>query len=208
MRTVDRLRLLRLSLTDESNRSLLNTLARHTSDLGLLLGHRKRITALNTARPLANTRTLSAFREKAKSVFDLIRTDVKARCQCAGCHTVGLRLEMRCDLEASLDKAKASFNEEDILRTLFVFESKPQIAQPSWRWRHISFKPRSSGQRDSSTPQVSLQSTVLSESMSTEGRASSTLLVDGNNNDHVLPKTVPEGGLSSDQPQNTPPQFR
>lgn len=179
VRAIDRLRLLRLSLTDESNKHLLSSVTKHNNDLGLLLGHRKRMAVLKMAKPSADTRMLSAFRENAISVFDLIQTDLASRCKCAGSHIIALRLEIMCDLEVGLDKRNAAIEENDTLETLFTFESESQAIRPTWCWRHVIFKPRAPAPANLSTLRPPLPSMHESHTTSGEERAPSPSYTSG-----------------------------
>ena len=135
-------RRIRLSLREEETERILKSMEKHNRDLGVLLGHKKRMTPLKAARGSAHAEKYRCIRQDAERLYRVMKKALTSHCACEAIHTASLRLETR-DWARYTPDAQGDGSVTGLLFTVLLsFEPPdPHLARRPWDWRETCFEP-------------------------------------------------------------------
>lgn len=126
----------------EENKQTLKTMEKHNNNLGILLGHRKRITSLRAPKSFALAGKYQCVRRDAIKLHKAMTKGLTSNCNCAASHTASLRLETRYLIRLTKGVLGEEILQDLSFNVLLSFETKPSDSQnPPWLWRETCFEP-------------------------------------------------------------------
>ena len=127
---------------EKETENILKSMEKHNRDLGVLLGHKKRMAPLRAARGSAHAEKYCCIRQDAERLHRIMNKALTSHCACEAIHTASLRLETRYLAKYTPDSQGGGSVNELFFTVLLSFEtSNPQMARLPWNWRETCFEP-------------------------------------------------------------------
>ena len=126
----------------EENKHMLKGMEKQNRNLGVLLGHSKRMASLRKPKSSAYGGKYRCLRQDADRLYRAVSKGLTSNCSCIVTHTASLTLEARYQ-DKYTPYSEGGGSVHNLLFKIFLtFDTDPdESRKPPWIWRETDFEP-------------------------------------------------------------------